>query len=297
MIKSYSQRLTPPFSGQMQIVESENARAMTLDANKWEIHFLQNAGFKEAKTGKFTRRRFVRVMTIEHHDLQQIINSGADDKESVDERIYELATFIHTAKLPFPANDIYEYWLLDANNEEPLALIFSCSDEELMANFPSKTEWMALPAAVMPIRYTAEEKSRSEPPVNYRFERLITKRAGLHPKAKWFKRALGDSDHFPPLMVKEEWHEEINQDICNRYIDRQSTRLLMLQSLQTETRKRLETAAKVDALEVERFHKLYPEIVDTKMINSILVEARMRGTVSDQYSDFSPPPQDDLLSY
>jgi hypothetical protein len=284
MIKSYSQRLTPPFSGQMQIVESKNARALTLDGNKWEIHFLQNAGFNEVETGKFSHRRFVRVMMIEHHDLQQIVDNDATDEEPVDERIVELATFIHTAKLPFPANDIYEYWLLDANNEMPLALIFSCSDEELMANFPSKTEWMALPAAMMPIKYTAEEKNRNEPPVNCRFEKLITKSAGRYPKAKWFKRAAGDSHYFPSLMVREEWPNEMDQNLCNRYINRQSTRLLMLHSLQTNVRKRLENAAKVDALEVERFYKLYPEIVDTKTINTILVEARMRGTVSNNFS-------------
>ncbi|MEJ2622754.1 MAG: hypothetical protein P8163_21690 [Candidatus Thiodiazotropha sp.] len=152
MIKAYSQRLTPPFSGQMQIIESENARALTLDGNKWEIHFLQNADFKEVKIGNFSRRRFVRVMVIEQHDLQQIVNRDTTDEAVVDERIFELVSFIQTAQLPFPANDIYEYWLLDTNDEAPLALIFTCSDEALMANFPSKTEWMALPAAVMPTR-------------------------------------------------------------------------------------------------------------------------------------------------
>ena len=38
--KAYSQRLTPPYSGQIQIVESERARAVSIDNETWEIHFL-----------------------------------------------------------------------------------------------------------------------------------------------------------------------------------------------------------------------------------------------------------------
>ena len=38
MIKAFSQRLTPPFSGLVQIAESERARALTMDGNLWEIY-------------------------------------------------------------------------------------------------------------------------------------------------------------------------------------------------------------------------------------------------------------------
>ena len=37
-------------------------------------------------------------------------------------------------------------------------VIFSCSEPEQMATFPQRTEWTALPAAVMPIEATEEEK-------------------------------------------------------------------------------------------------------------------------------------------
>ena len=40
MIKAYSQRLLPPYSGQVQIAESDRARAITTDGESWEIHFL-----------------------------------------------------------------------------------------------------------------------------------------------------------------------------------------------------------------------------------------------------------------
>ena len=282
MIRAYSQRLMPPYSGQVQIAESDRARALTLDGKSWEIHFLQNAEVDESQTGKFTHRRFIRVLNLEHHSLQNIAESSSTQAEDVDERVVELATYLASAALPFPSNDSYEYWLLDKEDESPLALIFSCSDEELMSNFPSKTEWMALPAAVMPIGYTEEEKESKRPPVNYRVEQMIAERAGYYPKAKWFKRDVNEKVAFPSLLIREDWQDRDKHQLCQRYLQRQSSRLLMLHGLSREDRQRLEISAKGHALEVGRFHKLYPEVVDTKLMNAILVEARLRAATEEE---------------
>lgn len=282
MIRAYSQRLMPPYSGQVQIAESERARAITLDGKSWEIHFLQNAEVDESQTGKFTRKRFIRVLNLEHHALENIVESSSSQAEDVDERIVELAIYLVSAALPFPSNDGYEYWLLDKEDESPLALIFSCSDEELMSNFPSKTEWMALPAAVMPIDYIEDEKERKAPPVNYRVEQMIAERAGYYPKAKWFKRDANEKEAFPSLLIREDWQDRDKHQLCQRYLQRQSSRLLMLHGLSREDRKRLEVSAKGHALEVGRFHKLYPEVIDTKLMNTILVEARLRAATEEE---------------
>ena len=282
MFRAYSQRLLPPYSGQVQIAESDRARALTLDGKSWEIHFLQNAEVDESQTGKFTRRRFIRVMNLEHRVLETIAESSSSPTEDLDERIVELAVYLVSTTLPFPSNDTYEYWLLDKADESPLALIFSCSDEELMSNFPSKTDWMALPAAVMPIDYTEDEKDRKDPPVNYRVERMVAKRAGYYPKAKWFKREVNEEMDFPPLLVREDWEDREQYLLCQRYLQRQSSRLLMLHGLSCEDRLRLEVSAKDHALEVGRFHKLYPEVVDSKLMNAILVEARLRAAVEEK---------------
>lgn len=278
MIRAYSQRLMPPYSGQVQIAESERARALTLDGKSWEIHFLQNADVDDSRAGKFTHRRFIRVTVLEHQALQNILEQVSTGSDEIDDRISELAEYLLTAELPFPSNDTFEYWLLDPVDDSPLALIFSCSDEELQSNFPSKTDWMALPAAVMPIEYTEEEKENGTPPVNYRVEMMVTERAGYSPRAKWFKRSIDEQETFPSLMIREDWQDEEKNQLCQRYIQRQSSRLLMLHGLEAEQRRRLEIAARGHALEVERFHKLYPEVQDSKLMNAILVEARLRAT-------------------
>lgn len=264
MIKAYSQRLLPPYSGQVQIAESDQARAVSMDRDVWEIHYRRD------------ETSFVRATWFKHASLAEIVASGRLEGEVLDERILELAHFLATATLPFPAADGFEYWLLDARDESPLALIFSCTEGAHMARFPAHTEWTALPSAAMKIALTPEELAREETPVNHRLERLVAERAGNKPRARWFHRRPSEPDSFPPLMVREDWADARHADLCQRYLHRQASRLLMLHGLAHEDRSRLELAARDQALEVLRFHSLYPGVADAAVMRSILVEAQMR---------------------
>lgn len=279
MIKTYSQRLLPPYYGQSQIAESERARALTIDGQSWEIQFL-HVGNNNAQDTKLSYRRAV---TISDSDIRQKkIGESLDKGQTVDERILELTDFLADVSLPFPAADPLEYWLLDAKDQSPLALIFSAKDAEQMNAYPLRPEWTALPAAVMPIEKTEDEISNSSAPVNYRLERLVAERAGYNPKAKWFTRSLNEEQSFPTLMLREDWQEEESNDLCQRYLIRQSPRLLMLHGLNQELRSQLEIKARPHALEVERFYKLYPNVIDQVLMNAILVEARLRGVTEGQ---------------
>ena len=299
MIKTYSQRLLPPYYGQAQIAESERARALTIDGQSWEIQFLleRKGGLNHSSNDALstnqdanqeTKLSYKRAATISDSDIRQKnigssqITKGLDVKQTVDERILELTDFLVDIKLPFPVVDRHEYWLLDAKDQSPVALIFSAKDEAQKNAYPSRPEWTALPAAVMPIELTEDEKSFSSAPVNYRFERLVAERASINPKAKWFTRSANEEQSFPSYMVREDWHEEEDNDLCQRYLTRQSPRLLMLHGLSQEQRRQLEINARPHALEVERFHPLYPEVVDQVLMNAILVEARLRGVSEGQ---------------
>ena len=118
-------------------------------------------------------------------------------QEVVDDQIVEMLNFLSTVELPFASADIYEYWLLDAAEEKPLALIFSCTEASQMDKFPARAEWTALPAAVMPVAKTEKEEKDQTPPVNYRLELLVSERAGSHRKAAWFNRNEQHSVEFP----------------------------------------------------------------------------------------------------
>jgi hypothetical protein len=149
-----------------------------------------------------------------------------------------------------------------------------------METYPLHVGWTALPAAVLPIDKTEDEEQRGSPPVNYRLENLVAERAGTQPKARWYQRHAGEEDIFPPFMIREDWEDAEDSELCQRYLKRQSARLLMLHNLKHEDRLRMEVAAKDHIFEVERLYKLYPEIADEKQMNAMRVEARLRGSES-----------------
>tara|TARA_R110002049_G_scaffold225521_1_gene397453 strand:+ start:69538 stop:70410 length:873 start_codon:yes stop_codon:yes gene_type:complete len=278
----------PPFSGQMQIVESDRARAITLDSQTWEIQFLHSLNHP-TDSGDNTQnvKRYFRVAMIQDSDIREKTLSSLQEQhnnESIDERIVELLDYLADACLPFPATDIFEYWLLDAKEQSPLALIYSCTAENQKKTFPERAEWTALPAAVMPIERSDEEKSREYAPINYQVERMVAERAGFYAKAQWFNRQHTNNVSFPSLLLRQDWQEKENAELCQRYLQRQSPRLLMLHGLSQAQRTRLEIHAREQALEVERFYKLYPEIADQKLIDAIRVEARLRGVTEGQPS-------------
>lgn len=276
-ITAYSQRMMAPFSGLVQIAESKQARALTMDGKNWEFQHIHIMLSNEGQPGKHYRRRYSHALTVDRDGLEAIVRRAENHDTELDDSLKQLAVYLAKASFPFPSNDRYEYWLLDKKDNSPLALIFSCSDAEQMSTFPAKNEWTALPAAVMPVELSDAEKQDKQRPVNIRVEQMVNARAGgFNARAKWFQRNADETDEFPPLLLSEKWDDEAEADLCRRYLSRQSPRLLLLQHLQEEDRRRLEILAKSHALEVERFHRFYPEVVDQNMINAALVEARLR---------------------
>ncbi len=269
MIRTFSKRLLPPYSGQVQIAESDKYRALTIDAQTWEIQYV--------------KRTHVRVATLSHKEIITYAqNPDQMAAEIVDDQIIDMLKFLASVQLPFSPTDKYEYWLLDAADQSPLALIFSCTEAAQMDKFPARPEWTALPAAVMPVTKTDDEEKQQSPPVNYRLELLVAERAGNRANAAWFERQTTDEQNFPPLMIRDDWQDAKDRELCQRYIQRQAPRLLMLHGLPQEDRARLETYCKPQAMEVARFSGLYPEIIDTELVQSLRVQARLRSATEGQ---------------
>ena len=64
MLNAFSQRVLPPYSGQAQIAESDLARAITMDGELWEIHFVYAANAGQNSGGRSAKRKFRRVAGI-----------------------------------------------------------------------------------------------------------------------------------------------------------------------------------------------------------------------------------------
>jgi len=278
MIHAYSRKLLSPFTGQVQIAETHRARALTLDGNNWEVQYSVSSGggpvidrLQAVEPHNHVCAAIIRPSGIERMPLPRYL-----EKNVVEDQIQELAAYLEAVSVPLPPADQYEYWLLDEADEQPLALIFSCLHAAEMSSFPHRPEWMATPAAIMEVARIPEEQTHYVPPVNYRLEQLVNERAGRHPRARWIKRREGQTENFPPCLVREDWESGEGRSLCQRYIERQAPRLLMLHGLKHEDRLRLERYARQNALEVGRFFRLYPAVADNDLMSAICVEARLR---------------------
>lgn len=277
MINMYSKRLLYPFIGNVQIAELGRARAMTPDGVHWAIQYaLTEETRLQKREGVLDQsRHYAIVATVEngkltHRDLRPFLDN--DGVHLSIERLHEAVT---TASLPFPAADRFEYWLLDQRDESPLALLHSCVRREEMSSVP-RASWVAMPAAELKVPDPDADPHTYVPPINYRLQQMIEERAGRKPKAVWFDRQAANDARFPPCLIREDWADEQDRRLCERYLRRLAPRLLMVHGLPTEVRHRLEEAAREYVFDVERFFPLYPEVVDEKIMNAARVEASLR---------------------
>lgn len=280
MIRAYSQRLLPPYSGVVQIAETTRARAQSFDGVRWDIQYFsgneRDNGGSYRVQGYGLDKGFFNVAKLEGEQLRLFNFPACVDHDKVSASIEELHEFLSTATVPFPLGDSFEYWLLDAEDETPLALIYSCCDASVKNTFPTRAEWTALPHSKMQVDNTEHELARGETPVNNRLQQRIAARAGSNPRAAWFERSASTADSFPNLLIREDWQEEADHELCQRYLRRKAPRLLMLQGLTSSDRDRLEVAAKEHVFEVEDYFALYPQIIDEQRMAAIRVEARLR---------------------
>ncbi len=284
MARMYSRTLLAPFIGLVQIVETIRGRALTIDGRNWEIQY-SPPGFPDSREvtpdGK-TKLKYALIATLEHGEVKTRGIYRHLDPVVADTVIEGLHELVAAAQLPFPACDCYQYWLLDGEDETPLALVHSCTSEAEMAHCRPEPVWIPMPAVQLKVPDPGAEQSGYVPSVNYRLEKLVEERAGLKPRAAWFERSPQSDqadqadDGFPPYLINEHWETESQRQLWELYIKRLSPRLLMLQGLPRPVRRELEVAARRHVMDVARFHAVYPEVVDEQIIAAARVEARMR---------------------
>jgi hypothetical protein len=280
MIITYSRRLLSPFIGVVQVAEIPEARALSLDGRNWEVQYarVSEAQFRTHHPGVDPGRRFGLVATIENGSLKTRGGHPFAATDSIRAAVDQLFAAVSSALLPFAAADEHEYWLLDDAEGAPLALLRSCVDLEDRDLVPQHPSWVAMPAAQLAVLGTEGTGGTYVPPVNYRLEQAVEHRAGSRPRAIWLNSAHGNSAPrtLPPCLLREDWPDEEQRQLCERYVNRLAPRLLMLPDLPRETRRRLEFAARDNVFDVDRFHAVYPEVVEDGLLKAARVEARLR---------------------
>ncbi len=111
---------------------------------------------------------------------------------------------------------------------------------------------------------------------------MIARRAGRRPVAEWFERDAARQRYpaarFPRFMLTRRWPEPGQRRLAAAFIDWWAAAPLQLQHLTDSGRATLEAAAARRATLLARLYRLYPKLLDERLIRVARVQARMQAS-------------------
>jgi hypothetical protein len=302
-IEYYSQRLLNPFRGSMNCIRYRSADAVTADGVHWDIYVSNETlleGLPESRRAQVSDIRFGHWSKTRGLQRGPIFPS-ADFRlmEALGQRVFEALLEAHD-RVPFPFRDHYELWLLD-RELRPLALLESALSAQDIGRSPS-LRWSPgldcrrtfTSAAAGPLGIDRTQtgtvadylchyiNSRSAPdPVAQLFRREAdghgTGIAGYHLPAEQRSRRLQPAD-FPDTFLELQRHDAAHTQLLHDFVCWQAPWHLLRHDLDAATRGAFEQHARVQPVKVARQYRLYPEVVDWRIIDAARVEARLRAS-------------------
>jgi hypothetical protein len=297
----YSQRLLNPFRGSMNCIRYRSADAVTADGVHWDIYVSNEAlleglpGQRKAQVsdirfGSWSRARGLRRGPLfPSDDFLQL--------EAMGQRLYEILLETH-GQVPFPFRDDYELWLLD-RELHPLALLESALTEQDISRAPS-LQWS--PGLNSRKTFTSQaaaplgiDRTRPGAVADY-LSAYINRLAGPQPVAQLFRREADGSGRglggcnlpdaiagrrlertvFPADLIDLQRHDELHGRLLQDFVCWQAPWHLVRHDLDSTARGEFERHASVQPLKVAHQYRLYPAIVDRRIIDAARVEARLR---------------------
>ena len=309
----YGVRMLNPYRGVMQVVETDEADAVSRDGVTWTLYVhgereqaqLDDGRWCEVETPDIKFGVWSQEAGLTRAPVRNVV-----DYEFIDHIGRYLIDTIRTQRhtLPFPLRDHYELWLLDAAFDLPLALIDSTHDPSRISD-DIPLRWRAGVLAREQFRLGAGLAERlGETLPAEALESRVNQAAGARPRAQWFRRqssgegiAVGGirleaalagrrlpAHAFPEQQLRSHWPDHFDQVLVRAYLDWLAPWLLMLSHLRDETRDRLELIAGRRAMLLAESHTLLPKVIDPKRITAARVEAKLRkaaGEVEPRRSD------------
>ena len=284
-VRSYAIRRVNPFRGVMQVVEAEEGRALSCNGIVWEILVRATLGGTRDRPGRENRKKtYYRFgMWSMDHGLMKRASSPASDQD-----YFELASRCETLvahvqdryhQLPFDLEDNLELWLVDRDDQQPLALLSSLMPGASLSS-PEPRYWSSCIGA------NGSPGQRRFPQARD-LEKQVSQRAGFNIQKYWIKRLPGgdgivensgrsiSADQFPVLLLNENWVNDEEQRRVREYIEWISPSLLTLQHLDNDTRARIENSLNIQAISIEHHCQLYPKIINQKLLRAARVQSRI----------------------
>lgn len=286
-IECYSVRQLSPFVGNIQVVEADYCRALSADGRQWQIQAsceTHQQLWKITDDAYLPRRYVLYGSWNKQHGLSSL---PLDPMLDVPDLQHINNTLIKTLQnseisLPFAQRDNYECWLIQQHTSLPLALVASVINQHMIPHIQDKP-WQAMPQQEkldsLPEQLTSSDIAQLESSINQQARQFL-----------WFKRlddgsgiSIADAsiilsaDNFPELLINVALLPESIQTIATHFINWQSPRLLSLQWLCKSTRQQLEQAAQHYAVQTSKRLSIYPQPLNDKIHNKIMVELKIRG--------------------
>lgn len=282
--RCYAVRRLNPFAGVVQIVETDLGRAVSTDAINWEVQLLglRPAGWGSLNRDRVRRQHFRYAFWSAEDGLTCFPVPPQLDRHKLGEAATQLLEVLRRQRPPFPLEDRYERWLLDAGSGEPFALLASVTRRDLIPPRGS-AEWRASAPGQAVAAYGQLPALVAA---------LVGRRAGRPARGLWFERRADGSgigldpantshpaaelpaSQFPELPLSEIWPRPEDAALVADYL-RWLAPLLLVLPISLAARERLEAAAEVQPQLVERLHALYPALADAQRITRIRVQARI----------------------
>ena len=303
-ILCYSQRLLNPFRGSICCIQYQSAEAVTADGIKWDI-YVSNDSLLADQPGN--RRTQVSDIRYGSWSAQTGLKRGplypSDEFRAMEDMgavVYGHLLKVHDT-LPFPFLDNYELWLLD-QQARPLALLDSALTADAIDSGQASAWTPGLNCRKTFSSDTAGELGVDPETAGASSDYLagyINARAGKPPAMQVFRRnqhgggtglhginldSAYDNrvlplEEFPQTLLDTRHHDAIHRRLISDFIAWQAPWLLLLPALQGETRHCYERLAQSQPMKLVQHYRLYPEIIDTAIIDAARVEVRLRETV------------------
>ncbi|RMG33548.1 MAG: hypothetical protein D6720_11220 [Gammaproteobacteria bacterium] len=293
-MRCYAVRQLNPFSGMLQVVEGEAARAYSANGSLWRIQVLAERPDHTWRSSNeaASRQYFNWGLWSRHQGMHRVTANPILDIGTMQRIADELVAILPDleARLPFAPRDRFEYWACD-HTGRPVALIGSALHLET-ANGTPDTRWRA--TAIGDHDFVSRTLLEAGTPTHDGFsprthaehlESAVRHRAQAR---HWFERLADGSgqrldnrqilpaERFPPLGLATDWDDLLMQGLAEDYLAWLAPMLLVLPGITDSERARLERAAIERALVVADFHRLYPKVISPSLIERALVEARLR---------------------
>ena len=280
----YALRRLNPFLGVVQVVETPSGRASSSNGLVWDIQILTqgpagwgslgaaNRGKAWCRYGLWSERDGLAQRSPAVHSKDRQLRK---DSEHLIEQVLR-----NLDRLPYALADLRELWLLDAEQQKPLAL--------LHAMLPNASPPRPEPHYWRGCLGQQGVAGQRRFPGTAELESQVKTRAGFNINRAWVSwnperttLVAGDSslmqdDEFPAFGIREDWPDREDQQRVQRYIDWAAPAFLTLPYLNDSQRTRLESSLSDQAVSIEYHWRLYPKILDKNKLIAARVKAGLQ---------------------